>query len=42
MWEYDMSGYLGQTVTLYIGTYNNGDDDTAAMYIDDVTLEVCP
>jgi hypothetical protein len=44
-WElriYDLSAYLGQTVTLYIGTRNDGDDDTAAMYVDDVSLVVCP
>jgi hypothetical protein len=40
--EYDVSAYLGQTVTVYVGTFNNGDEDTAAMHIDDVALEVCP
>lgn len=40
--EYDVSAYLGQTVTLYIGARNDGDADTAAMYVDDVVLEVCP
>ncbi len=40
--EYDLSAYLGQTVMLYIGTRNDGDDDTAALYVDDVGLEVCP
>jgi N-acetylmuramoyl-L-alanine amidase len=39
---YDLSAYAGQTVTLYIGTKNDGDDDTAAMYVDDVSLDVCP
>jgi len=40
--EYDLSAYLGQTVTIYIGAKNDGDDDTVALYVDDVTLEVCP
>jgi len=40
--EYDVSAYLGQMVTLYIGAKNDGDADTAAMYVDDVVLEVCP
>ena len=40
--EYDLSAHTGTTVTLYIGTRNDGDDDTAAMYVDDVELEVCP
>jgi len=44
-WEqraYDLTPYLGQAVTFYVGTKNNGSGDTALMYIDDVTLEVCP
>ncbi len=41
-WEYDLSEFLGQTVTLYVGTKNDGDDDTAALYVDDAVLEVCP
>jgi hypothetical protein len=44
-WEervYDLDDYQGQMVTLYVGTMNDGDDDTAALYVDDVTLEVCP
>jgi len=40
--QYDLSPYLGQTVTLYIGAKNDGDDDTAALYVDDVMLEICP
>jgi hypothetical protein len=45
-WEersYDLSPYLGQTITLYVGAKNDGDEDghTAALYIDDVSLEVC-
>jgi hypothetical protein len=40
--QYDLSAYIGQTVTLYIGTRNDGDDDTAALYVDDVVLEICP
>jgi hypothetical protein len=44
-WEqrvYDLSAYLGQTVELYIGTQNDLDDNTASMFIDDVSIEVCP
>jgi hypothetical protein len=40
--QYDLSTYVGQRVTLYAGTVNDGDDDTSALYVDDVTLEVCP
>jgi hypothetical protein len=43
--QYDLSAYVvshaGESVTLYIGTRNDGDDDTAALYADDVVLEVC-
>ena len=45
VWEqrqYDVSSFLGQAVTLYFGTRNDGDDDTAHMIVDDVVLEVCP
>ncbi|MCP4542042.1 MAG: hypothetical protein GY832_33365 [Chloroflexi bacterium] len=42
--EYDLSTHstllAGQTVTLYIGVQNDGDDNTAALYMDDVTIEV--
>jgi hypothetical protein len=40
--QYDLSAYVGQTVTIYIGTVNDGDDDTSALYVDDVKVEVCP
>jgi len=40
--QHDLSAYAGQMVRLYIGTRNDGDDDTAALYVDDITLEVCP
>ncbi len=39
--EYDLSAYLGQRVTLYIGAINDGGEGSAMMYVDDVTLEVC-
>jgi len=40
--HYDLTPYLGQIVTLYIGSENDGDDDTASIFIDDARLEVCP
>jgi hypothetical protein len=33
--------YAGQTVTLYVGAKKDGDDDTAALYVDAVQVEVC-
>ncbi|MBN1814384.1 MAG: fibronectin type III domain-containing protein [Anaerolineae bacterium] len=40
--QYDLSAYIGQTVTIYIGTKNDGDGDTAALYVDDVAVQICP
>ncbi len=37
----DMRPYLGQVVTLRFGVKNDGDDDTTALYLDDVQLEIC-
>ncbi|MGD2104009.1 MAG: N-acetylmuramoyl-L-alanine amidase, partial [Anaerolineae bacterium] len=37
-----LTDFLGQAVTISIGAKNDGDGDTAALYIDDVQLEVCP
>jgi hypothetical protein len=39
--QYSLNSFIGQTVTLYIGVRNDGDDDTAALYVDDVVLEIC-
>ncbi len=38
--QYDLSPYAGQRITLYIGVKNDGDDLTAAMYADDVSVDV--
>lgn len=40
--ELDLSEFAGQTISLRFSVMNDGDDDTAAMYVDDVVLEVCP
>jgi hypothetical protein len=39
--EHDLSAFAGQSVTLYLGTKNDGDESTAALYVDDVTVEAC-
>jgi len=43
--QYDLGAYVvshaGESVSLYVGTRNDDDDDTAALYVDDVMLEVC-
>jgi hypothetical protein len=40
--EFDLSSHWGQSLLLYIGTFNDGSGSPAAMYVDDVSLEVCP
>jgi hypothetical protein len=40
--EYDITAYLGKTVTIFVGVINDGDGNTASMYVDDVELAVCP
>ena len=39
--EHDMLRYAGQTVKLYFGVMNNGQGGITAMYVDDVSLELC-
>jgi hypothetical protein len=39
--EFDLLLYAGQTITLHFGVYNNGYGGVTAMYVDDVSLEVC-
>jgi hypothetical protein len=40
--EVDMSAFAGQTVSLRFSVMNDGDDDTAVTYLDDVRVLVCP
>jgi hypothetical protein len=40
--EYDLSDFLGQTVTIIVGANNDGDGNLTRGYVDDVELEVCP
>ncbi len=39
--EFDLSAYAGQSISLFIGARNDGDDDTAALYLDNVQVEIC-
>jgi hypothetical protein len=39
--SFDLSNYLGKTIKIHFGTFNNGGGGISAMYVDDVTLEVC-
>ena len=45
MWtfhQFDLDHYADQTIKLQFGVYNDGWDGVTAMYVDDVSLEVCP
>ncbi len=39
--EFDLTAYAGQTIKLNFGVYNDGFDGITAMYLDDVSLEIC-
>jgi hypothetical protein len=41
-YEFDLLRFAGRTITLHFGTYNDGWDGVSSMYVDDVSLEVCP
>ncbi len=44
MWtyhEFNLSKWAGSSVKIQIGSYNDGEDGVTAMYVDDVSLEMC-
>ncbi|MBM3189474.1 MAG: hypothetical protein FJZ90_12210 [Chloroflexi bacterium] len=40
-YSFDLMRYTGRTIKLHFGSYNTGYGGVTAMYIDDVSLEVC-
>jgi len=38
--EFDLSAYVGSTIKIQFGTYNDGYGGITAMYVDDVSLEI--
>jgi YVTN family beta-propeller protein len=38
---FDLKAYAGQTIRLHFGTYNDGNGQKSAMYVDDVSLIQC-
>ncbi len=40
-WRFDLSGYAGQDVVIYVNTYNDGDGRRSWMAVDDMRLTVC-
>ncbi len=39
--EFDISEFIGMPIRVYFNVYNDGKGGVTAMYIDDVTLELC-
>ncbi len=39
--EFDISEFIGMQIGIYFNVYNDGKGGVTAMYIDDVTLELC-
>jgi hypothetical protein len=39
---YDLTVYAGSTIKLQFGTYNDGFGGVTAMYVDDVSMQICP
>lgn len=40
--EFDLTRYLGRSIIIYFNVYNDGAGGRAAMYLDDVSLTLCP
>jgi hypothetical protein len=39
--EFSLLGYAGYSIKIQVGTYNDGYGGITAMYVDDVSLEIC-
>ncbi len=39
--EFDLSDFMGMPIGIYFNVFNDGAEGVTAMYIDDVTLEIC-
>jgi hypothetical protein len=42
LYEFNLSMYAGENIKIHIGTYNDGAFGRTSMFVDDVSLEVCP
>ena len=40
--EFDLSPWAGETIKLHFGVYNDGVGGVTGMYVDDVSLLICP
>ena len=41
-YQFNLAPYAGQTIWLHFGTYNDGLDGISSMFVDDVSLDICP
>jgi hypothetical protein len=41
-YTFDLSNYIGRSIYIQFGTYNDGADGVSTMYVDDVSLQACP
>jgi hypothetical protein len=41
-YQFNLTGYAGETIWLHFGTYNDGLNGITSMFVDDVSLEICP
>jgi hypothetical protein len=41
-YQFNLAPYAGQTIWLHFGTYNDGLDGISSMFVDDVSLNICP
>jgi hypothetical protein len=41
-YTFDLSNYIGKSIYIQFGTYNDGLDGITSMYMDDVSLQACP
>lgn len=42
LYTFDLSAYAGSTIKIQFGTYNDGYDGVTSMFVDDVSLQICP
>ncbi len=40
--KFELDRYIGKTINIEVGTYNDGGGGVTAMYVDDESLEICP
>ncbi len=41
-YQFNLAAYAGRTIYLHFGTYNDGLDGISSLFVDDVSLDICP